>query len=665
MDTSSSSAPAAALLAAAEAADWTGVLAALPVDMTIEQLQRLRELMIADGRIDDALRLSVLKPMSERHRTEDWIAAAFHAHMREDFAQAAACAQEAIRRDAGLAVAQNHLARALHNLGHPDAALAAFRRAVQLDATFSPGWHNLGIAERARGRMRESIDAFVRATHLRPAYRNAWLNLGKTELAIDHAAAARAAFDTWLKRVPDDIDALIHAGLAEHQDNRLDAARTHYLRALELDPGNALGWLYVGVLSSQQMDGTAARNALQRAAQLAPNDPEVWAELADLHEIENRLDDMDAALQRGLALAPRDPRLLLEGAILARRRKNNDAALETLSAIDPTHLPTRFALRYHFEAGAIHDQVQDVPRAVQAFERGNALARHGARTLEPDARGLRERLDRIAAWLQHATPDAWPALPDTPDSPVFVYGFSRSGTTLLRTMLAGHPALATLEEKSTIEACAASLEERRSYPDAIATLDAIEGLRLRHLYRERVAAFVQTDKRIVDVMPIRAHHAALIWRLFPRAQHVFVLRHPCDVVLSNWMQPFSANAANWHFHTLADTVDFYVRAMRCWEAAQQRLPLAQTVLRYEDLVDAPETRLRELCAALGLEWNDALLQHDSRVRASGERVTTSSYHQVSQPVYRTALDRWRRYRDVLEPHLPALQPWIDRFGYTA
>jgi hypothetical protein len=156
----------------------------------------------------------------------------------------------------------------------------------------------------------------------------------------------------------------------------------------------------------------------------------------------------------------------------------------------------------------------------------------------------------------------------------------------------------------------------------------------------------------------------LLWRLFPHARHVFVLRHPCDVVLSNWMQPFTANAANWHFHTLGDTVDFYLRSMRCWEAAQARLPIAHTVLRYEDLVDAPEPRLRELCGALDLPWHDNLLRHDQRVRDGGERVTTSSYHQVAQPVYRSAMDRWRRYRDVLDPHLPALAPLIERFGYS-
>lgn len=658
--------PAAALLASAAAADWDGVLAALPVDMTIDQLQLLRELMLADGRTDDALRLSVLRPMSERHHAENWIAAALHAHVAGDFAQAAACAREAIRREPGSAPAQNHLARALHNLGHGEAALAAFRRSVQVDPAFSPGWHNLGVAERARGRMPEAIEAFRHAAQLRPAYRNAWLNLGKTELALDHVARAQLAFDTWLKRAPDDADALIHAGLCEHHDNHLDAALAKYEAVLARDPGNALAWLYLGVLLSQQLDGAGARKALERAAQLSPHDPEVWAELADLHEIENRLDDMATALQRGLSIAPHDPRLLLEAAIHERRRKRNETALQRLRAIDPAHLPTRFALRYHYEAGQILDQADDATAAAQAFDRANTMARHGARSLETDARGLRDRLDHIADWLERGDHASWRALPAVTDSPIFVYGFSRSGTTLLRTMLAGHPDVATLEEKSTIEACAAALEQTRSYPEAIATLSPDAADRLRTLYHERVLACAPNaaQRRIVDVMPIRAHHAALMWRLFPQARHVFVLRHPCDVVLSNWMQPFTANAANWHFHTLADTVDFYRRAMRCWDAAVAQLPFEHTVLRYEDLVDAPEPRLRELSTALQLPWNDALLRHDQRVRDGGERVTTSSYHQVAQPVYRSAMDRWRRYRDVLDPHLPALAPLIERFGYS-
>ena len=49
-------------------------------------------------------------------------------------------------------------------------------------------------------------------------------------------------------------------------------------------------------------------------------------------------------------------------------------------------------------------------------------------------------------------------------------------------------------------------------------------------------------------------------------------------------------------------------------------------------------------------------------RARG-RINTASYHQVVQPLYSHAKGRWERYREHMEPVLPMLAPWVERFGY--
>ena len=45
-------------------------------------------------------------------------------------------------------------------------------------------------------------------------------------------------------------------------------------------------------------------------------------------------------------------------------------------------------------------------------------------------------------------------------------------------------------------------------------------------------------------------------------------------------------------------------------------------------------------------------------------ITTASYAQVTEPIYKRASGRWRRYRAHLEPVLPVLRPWAERFGYS-
>ena len=51
--------------------------------------------------------------------------------------------------------------------------------------------------------------------------------------------------------------------------------------------------------------------------------------------------------------------------------------------------------------------------------------------------------------------------------------------------------------------------------------------------------------------------------------------------------------------------------------------------------------------------------------ASGKRfISTPSYAQVTQGINRKAINRWHAYREMFEPVLPTLRPFMHRFGYT-
>ena len=51
--------------------------------------------------------------------------------------------------------------------------------------------------------------------------------------------------------------------------------------------------------------------------------------------------------------------------------------------------------------------------------------------------------------------------------------------------------------------------------------------------------------------------------------------------------------------------------------------------------------------------------------AKTRAISTPSYHQVVQPIYRRSVDRWRNYAFAFEDVLPLLQPFIEAFGYAA
>jgi hypothetical protein len=72
---------------------------------------------------------------------------------------------------------------------------------------------------------------------------------------------------------------------------------------------------------------------------------------------------------------------------------------------------------------------------------------------------------------------------------------------------------------------------------------------------------------------------------------------------------------------------------------------------YEALINDQENVSRGLIEFVGLEWQPECLDfHDN-----ASPVATASAAQVRQPVYRDALQRWRRYESQLESLASALR----------
>ena len=100
--------------------------------------------------------------------------------------------------------------------------------------------------------------------------------------------------------------------------------------------------------------------------------------------------------------------------------------------------------------------------------------------------------------------------------------------------------------------------------------------------------------------------------------------------------------------------------MSAGEVYLDRLPFKVHRIRYEDVVADFEGAGRSLCAFLGVDWTEKL-----RDFASTERtIATPSSTQVSRGLYAEGVGQWRNYAFALEPVMPILQPWIEKFGYS-
>jgi hypothetical protein len=168
---------------------------------------------------------------------------------------------------------------------------------------------------------------------------------------------------------------------------------------------------------------------------------------------------------------------------------------------------------------------------------------------------------------------------------------------------------------------------------------------------------------LIDKNPLYTLRGPLIHRVFPDARFIFALRHPCDVVLSCFMQNFRVSQMTASFLDLRNAALFYDRTMAYWEQCRALFGLDVHTVRYEDLVEDVEAQMRPLLGWLGLQWEPKVLDHQQTAQERGY-IRTPSYAQVTEQVYTRASGRWTRYREQMEPVLPILAPWAERYGYS-
>ncbi len=203
------------------------------------------------------------------------------------------------------------------------------------------------------------------------------------------------------------------------------------------------------------------------------------------------------------------------------------------------------------------------------------------------------------------------------------------------------------------------------HPDGLATIDPAQLAGLRAFYFAELDQHLDPDDRsavVIDKMPLNTVYAGLIHRNFPQARFLFAQRHPCDCVLSCFMQDFEINEPMANFLDLEDAARLYDKVMSLWQQYRAVLPLEVHTLRYENLIEAFEETLTPALDFLGVGWDDGIRNY-AKTAFRRTWITTPSYNQVTQRLYARARGRWERYREQMQPVLPILLPWVRRFGY--
>ena len=564
----------------------------------------------------------------------------------------------------------------------------------------------LAMSLDAQQRTVEAIQLFERLTVMSPDQAVNWTNLGTVLRSTGQADKAEQAFRNAVERDFNEPTALFNLGSLSFEKGSYGESRNLLLRAVEIAPDDAsirvlavaacfecadfeqtdrlladweswatqdvtvltdLGWTLTRLTRAEE-----AGRALEMAAKMMPNNTRVDLRRAAFYERTNRVAESRALLGQipqdaldGVGLGT-DSKILradlasrgddLEG---ARRLYEELVANPELVRRDP-QLPSQLA--------RVCDRLGDTTAAMKWLMKGRELHLAQLREFAPQVfeegadplRIIRQPLsvEQVAAWKPVHAPTA-------EESPIFVVGFPRSGTTMLETMLDAHPKLASMDERAFIQDVVDEMHKLGfEYPDGLGDLDNEVCARLRTTYANLVKTQAKVDPnlRLVDKNPLNIMRLPLIARLFPQAKIILALRHPCDVVLSNFMQTFRAPAYIAMCATIESTAQGYADTFDFWIDQARVLSPDVLELRYEDVGDDIQSQSRKIADFIGIDWDARMVNFHEHAKERGF-IGTPSYHQVVEPINRRGIARWEKYREYLEPAMPILRRHIERWNY--
>jgi tetratricopeptide (TPR) repeat protein len=431
-------------------------------------------------------------------------------------------------------------------------------------------------------------------------------------------------------------------------------------RALSLDPADPMTLDTLGMICIRAQAHATAAAVFRRAVALAPENAGFRFNLATALLGLGEPAAAEAELEECIALAPGywNPHLSLAQLRRQTPERNHLTRLLPLLKRNAEDIDARTYL--NMALAKEYEDLADYPRAFDHLVQAKTAARRRVRySISED--------ERLFELIMRSFPQARPEPVGEPSNePIFVVGMPRSGTTLVERILSSHPDVHGAGELQNFAETLQRISGHRGSfiadPSAMATLDRLDWKQLGADYIASTRPATGHTSRFVDKLPHNFLFIGFIASALPNARIVCLRRDPVDTCLSNFRQLFEPDLPHFGYSfDLLDTGRYYLLFDRLMAHWKRVVPGRVFEVNYENLIESQESATRNLLEFCGLPWHEACLHFEGNAAPVG----TLSASQVREPIYRSAVGRWKRYAPQLNPLLDLLGSAgveVDRFA---
>jgi tetratricopeptide (TPR) repeat protein len=548
-----------------------------------------------------------------------------------------------------------------------DSAKELLEKAIKIKPEIPDLYNSLGLIHREMGNFEQSLNSFKKAININPKFSIAYNNLAITYKDLDNIIEAEKNLHYSIEIDPNNSDPYNNLGLIYKDTNQTDKAKKNFEKCLKIHSKNLQALNNLGNLHKNLGEIEQAEKYFYDAIDINPKFFNSYNNLIVMYERTNNNEKLKELIEKANKIFPSNNIIQLFYGQYLYKIKKFSKAIECLNKISfSKNQLNRERLRYLTIAKS-YDKLDDAINAFNFFKKTNEINLVLKKDNINKEQALKVITDRIEFFKDEKI-NSWSLIKSTDMNfePIFLIGFPRSGTTLLDTILRSHPSINVIEEKPLVEKLISSISDEIN-----GDLKKLKDLNQKQInifqkqYFENLKKNTENEinsKIVIDKMPLNIIHIGEIIRIFPNAKFILSIRHPCDSVLSCFMQSFKLNSAMANFLDIESAAKMYDSVMKLLKIYLELFPVNLHTVKYEDVINDFDLTIKNTLNFLNLGWSDNVKKF-YEISDKKRLISTPSYDQVNQPLYSESINRWTKYDNKISNILPILEPWIKKFNY--
>lgn len=412
-----------------------------------------------------------------------------------------------------------------------------------------------------------------------------------------------------------------------------DEAQNAFDQAITLDKHFVAAYCNYGRMYIQKADTQKAIEYFEKVIRINPHYQESYIELASSHMI---LGNKDKARTYYKKLLEIDPNNVLAYHDLSSFQQLTDEEIQRCESLLTVLQNQHESCDIHFALGAAYGKLKDFDQSFKHYQNGNKILS----TIRPFNKDNFSRyIDSIIStysenfFKHHSFPC------ESTKQPIFIIGLPRTGSTLIEQILTSHSMVYGVGELGFFDSCSSQLPQilktNKHYPECTTHITKnLANKLVKEYYRQ---SGDNNFRYIVDKSLTNFQHLGLIAMLFPKAKIINCTRSPLDMATSMYCIRFTnGNAFSNSFEDISCYYKNYQKLIEHWNKV---LPLPIYNIHYDDFIEYKDDIIEEMFDYIGIKIEERCFNYHKNDRA----VRTASVMQVRQPVYKSSVERWRKY----------------------